>query len=40
MDKLARLDGATSNELFEVLADWNTYLEHRDPGDPPVPPCP
>lgn len=27
----ARPDGATSNELFEVLADWNTRLEHLKP---------
>ncbi|MBZ9910195.1 MULTISPECIES: hypothetical protein [Mesorhizobium] len=27
----ARPDGATSNELFEVLADWNTQLEHLRP---------
>lgn len=33
-------DGSTSNELFEVLADWNTYLEHRKSSDFPVPPCP
>ena len=36
---LARLDGETSNELFEVLADWNTQLEHLR-QKPPVPPCP
>ncbi|SEB79035.1 hypothetical protein SAMN05216452_3187 [Nitratireductor aquibiodomus] len=37
---MARLDGDTSNELFEVLAEWNTYLEHRKSDDFPVPPCP
>jgi hypothetical protein len=37
---MARLDGATSNELFGVLADWNTILEQRAPADRPVPPCP
>jgi hypothetical protein len=26
---LARLDSATSNELLEVFANWNTILEHR-----------
>lgn len=38
---MARLNGDTSNELFEVLAEWNTYLEHRKLDEkPPVPPCP
>jgi hypothetical protein len=37
---MARLDGETSNELFEVLADWNAHLEHRKSSDFPVPPCP
>lgn len=37
--EMARLDGETSNELFEVLADWNTQLEHLR-RKPPVPPCP
>lgn len=37
---MAHLDGDTSNELFEVLADWNTQLEHLRSNDPPVPPCP
>jgi hypothetical protein len=39
-NQVARLDGATSNELFEVLADWNTFLEHRKSSDLQVPPCP
>jgi len=38
--RVARLDGATSNELFEVLAEWNDYLEHRKSHDFQVPPCP
>ena len=37
---VAHLDSETSNELFEVLADWNTYLEHRKSADFPVQPCP
>lgn len=40
MLKMARLDGETSNQLFEVLVDWNTQLEHLRPGKPLVPPCP
>lgn len=36
---MARLDDNTSNELFEVLADWNTVLEHQE-RKAPVPPCP
>ncbi len=38
--EMARLDGATSNELFEVLADWNTHLEHLKADKPRVPSCP
>lgn len=37
---MARLDGDASNELFEILADWNTFLEHRKSQDLQVPPCP
>ncbi|MDF2373804.1 MAG: hypothetical protein P1V21_23745 [Rhizobiaceae bacterium] len=38
-EEMVRLDGDTSNELFEVLADWNTQLEHLK-QKPPVPRCP
>lgn len=34
---MARLDSETSNTLFEVLADWNAVLEHRESFDSPVP---
>ena len=35
------LDGETSNQLIEVLADWSAYLEQRRRVEsPPVPPCP
>ncbi len=37
---VTRLDGEASNELFETLADWNIYLEHRKSHDFQVPPCP
>jgi hypothetical protein len=37
---VARLDVDTSNTLFEVLAEWNAVLEHRESIDPPVPLCP
>lgn len=37
---MTRLDGDTSNELFKVLAEWNTYLELRKSDDFSVPPCP
>ena len=39
-DVLARLDGETSNELFETLTEWNTQLEHLKSDDFTVPPCP
>jgi hypothetical protein len=38
--QMARLDGETSNELFETLAEWNAVLEHRKPSGFQVPPCP
>ncbi len=38
--EMARLDGETSNQLFEVLSDWNAQLEHLRFNEPPVPPCP
>ena len=38
--RMARLDAETSNQLFEVLEEWNTVLEHRKSKDFPVPPCP
>jgi hypothetical protein len=37
-------DGATSNELIEVLSDWTKQLEllgyGKSSNDFPVPPCP
>ena len=27
---MARPDGATSNKVFETLADWNAFLEQRE----------
>jgi hypothetical protein len=33
---MARLDGDISNDLFEVLADFNTTLEHRHADAPEV----
>ncbi len=30
-DNMARLDGETSNRLFETLEDWNAYLERLAP---------
>jgi hypothetical protein len=38
--RMARLEGAVSNELFDILAEWNHYLEHRKSDDFQVPPCP
>lgn len=39
--RMVRLDGEVSNQVIEILADWNTYLEqHRRDFDPPVLPCP
>ncbi len=38
--KMARLDGDSSNELFDTLTEWNTALEHLRSKDSPVPPCP
>lgn len=37
---MARLEGETSNELFEVLADWDRTLRHLRADDSQVPPCP
>jgi len=37
---MARLDGEASNELFETLADWNTFLEQRKSKEFQVRPCP
>nr|WP_290916264.1 hypothetical protein [Hyphomonas sp. 34-62-18] len=37
-NKMARIDPITSNELFEVLADWNVILTHSWPDDPQVSP--
>jgi hypothetical protein len=37
---LARLDDETSNQLFEVLSDWDAQLKHLRSHDPQVPPCP
>lgn len=37
---MARIDSATSNELFETLIEWNTFLEHRKRDGLQVPPCP
>jgi hypothetical protein len=28
---MARLEGQTSNELFETLEEWNTYLNQHTP---------
>jgi hypothetical protein len=38
--KMVDRDGLTSNQLFDVLIEWNTYLEHRKSEDFQVPPCP
>jgi hypothetical protein len=32
--KMASLRGESSNQLFEILEEWNDYLEHQRP---PVP---
>lgn len=37
---MAHLEVDVSNELFDTLAEWNAYLEHRKSQDRPVPPCP
>jgi hypothetical protein len=29
-DKVARPEGALSNELFRVLGDWNAYLKQEN----------
>lgn len=39
-NRMAHLDGATSNILFQTLAEWNTYLEHVPARDRAGPPCP
>lgn len=36
--RMARLERELSNELFEVLANWNTLLEHRESADSEVQP--
>lgn len=37
---MARPPSAVSNELFNTLAQWNAFLEHRQSHDLQVPPCP
>lgn len=37
---MARPPGDVSNELFDTLAQWNAFLEHRKSHDLQVPPCP
>ena len=39
-EEMARLDGATSNQLFAVLMDWEVQLKHLKPEGFQVPPCP
>lgn len=38
--KMARLDGETSNALFETLSDWNIALKDHNLDSLPGPPCP
>jgi hypothetical protein len=37
---MARLDGEASNELIEILTEWNVLIEHRERDGFRVPPCP
>jgi len=38
MQNMVGHDAETSNRLFEVLLEWNTFLEHGKAGDDPEPP--
>lgn len=31
---MVRVEGETSNQLFDILAEWNTYLEQHVPPLP------
>jgi hypothetical protein len=38
LEKMAHLEGETSNALFEELADWNQHLQHNNlPFEEPSP---
>lgn len=39
-EAMVRHEGETLNEMFEVMTEWNTQLEHLKSKDFTVPPCP
>lgn len=34
---MVRLEGASSNQLFDILTDWNTQLQHTSIAESPNP---
>lgn len=37
---MAHPNAEISNELFEILEEWDSYLKHLNWTDKRVPPCP
>ena len=34
---MVRPEGASSNQLFDILTDWNTQLQHTSIAENPIP---